>query len=134
MERPLRNKTAREVMRREFLVIEVNTSIAEAVRLMDQNNRGGCIVQNAIKDTVGIFTERDVLRKVVARGLDPVRATVSDVMTANIVFAQADDDAWELLRIMMEQNFRHLPVVEGRKLIGVISLKEFCRALVKETA
>lgn len=134
MERPLRNKKARDVMRREFLVVEVSTPIAEVVRLMDQNNRGGCVVQNAIKDTVGIFTERDLLRKVVSKGRDTVRTPVSDVMTANIVFAQADDDALELLHIMTEQNFRHLPVVDGRTLIGVISLKEFCRALVKEMA
>lgn len=129
MTRPLAGKTARELMEREFLTMEGDVMVAEAVRLMDERNKGGCLVKNAIGDTIGIFTERDVLRRVVAKGRDPVRTRIADVMTGDVVFAQAQDDAWELLCLMVQENFRHLPVVDGRQAVGIISLKGMCRAL-----
>ncbi len=125
----LAGKKARDIMYREYLTIEPDTTVASAVALMNERNKGGCIVQNAIHDTVGIFTERDLLRRVVGKNLDPVRTKVGDIMTADVVFAQADDDAWELMRVMLEANFRHLPVMDGRTVVGVISLRGFCRAL-----
>ncbi len=129
MSRPLVGKKARDLMEREFITIEGTVTVADAVRLMDERNKGGCIVKDAIGDTVGIFTERDVLRRVVAKRRDPVRTVVAEVMTADVVFAQAQDDAWELLCLMVQENFRHLPVVDGRQAVGVISLKGMCRAL-----
>lgn len=132
MGQPLGGKKAREVMRAQFLSVEPDATVADAVRLMHERNAGAVVVQSAIKDMVGIFTERDLLRRVVAGGKDPVRTRVRDVMTANVVCAQAEDDAWELLRVMLEANFRHLPVMDGRQLIGMVSLKEFCRGMIRE--
>ncbi len=129
MSRPLAGKKARELMERTFFTMEGDVTVADAVRLLDERNKGGCLVKNAIGDTIGIFTERDVLRRVVAKGRDPVRTRIDEVMTTDVVFAQAEDDAWELLCLMVQENFRHLPVVDGRQAVGIISLKGLCRAL-----
>lgn len=132
MAHPLYGKKAKDVMRTKFLSAESDATIATVVQIMNDTNAGAVVIFNAIKDMVGIFTERDLLRRVVAKGLDPVRTPVRDIMTSSVVCAQAEDDAWELLKVMLEANFRHLPVMEGRKLVGMVSLKEFCRWVVKE--
>lgn len=132
MGRPLQGKQARHIALREFLTVEPQTVVADAVRQMAESNKGGCVVLSAIGDMVGMFTERDLMRRVVAKRQDPAQLKVEQVMTPDVVCAQADDDAWELLRVMLEANFRHLPVMDGRKLIGMISLKEFCRSMLKE--
>jgi CBS domain-containing protein len=128
----LTGQCARDLMEREFLTCEAETTVSEAVKLMDARNKGGCLIQSAIRDIVGIFTERDLLRRVVAVGRDPVQTRLGDVMTGDIVCAQANDDAGELLRLMLQENFRHLPVMDGRQAVGIISLKGLGRALIEE--
>lgn len=125
-------KCARDVMRRQALMVEATATVSEVVRAMNERRVGACIVVSAIQDAIGIFTERDLMHRVVGRGLNPVTTKVIDVMTANLVCAQANDDAWELLVTMVEANFRHLPVMDGRTLIGMVSMKEFARALARE--
>jgi CBS domain-containing protein len=131
--RSLQGKFAVDLMEKEFLIVEPDTSVADAVRLMDERNKGGCFVQSAIRDIVGLFTERDLLRRVVAKGRDPVRTKVSEVMTDSVVCAQTKDDAWELLSLMIQENFRHLPVMDGRQVVGILSLKGLGRAVVEES-
>lgn len=132
MPHPLTGRFARDIMRREALTMEATATVAEAVRAMSERNVGGCVIVSAIQDAIGIFTERDLIHRVVAKGLNPVTTRILDVMTPNCICAQANDDAWELLTTMVEANFRHLPVMDGRRLIGIISMKEFCKYLVSE--
>ena len=85
-------KTLRGIMREGFLfTVQRNTTVAAAVRTMAANNIG--IV--AVVDTdrlCGVFSERDVVQRVVDRGLDPARTRVADVMTSSLVVADADED------------------------------------------
>lgn len=116
---------AKEIMTKEILSVEKETSVFDAVALMDKNNIGALVIVNAINDPLGIFTERDLLRRVVAKGLDPRKTKIEKVMTPGLVCAQANDDAKTLLQAMFDNNFRHLPVLDGRKLVGILSLKDF---------
>lgn len=129
----LAGKKARDMMRRTVLPIDSGCTVAEAVGIMTQRGFGACVVINAIQDAVGIFTERDLMCRVVAKGLNPVTTKITDVMSPEIVTAQVEDDAWELLTTMVGANFRHLPVMDGRALVGIVSMKEFCRAVIKAT-
>ncbi len=78
----------------------------------------------------GIFTERDVLRAA-ASGSDLTSSPVSEWMTNDPVTADADMDADEATEIMMSRGFRHLPVVEGKTLIGIVSLRDILRTRVR---
>lgn len=122
---------ARDVMRKAVLSIDETASVLDAVQQMDRHNVGAMVVMSAIKDALGIFTERDLLRRVVALGKSPQSTRITDVMTPGFVCAQAADNALELLKVMVEHNFRHLPVMDGRKLVGIVSTRDLYTKLVK---
>lgn len=125
------NPTAKEIMTAEILSVEPNLTVQEAAEMMDKSNIGAVVVLSPIKDLIGIFTERDLLKKIVARKKDPAKTKIQEVMTREVMVAQAKDSTWELLEVMARGNFRHLPVVDGRKLVGIISLKDCCDSLLQ---
>jgi CBS domain-containing protein len=75
-------------------------------------------------ELVGIFSERDIMNRVVAVGRTPGHTAVSEVMTANPRAVSADESVEECLFIMQEFGFRHLPIVDGRELKGLVSLRD----------
>ena len=77
---------------------------------------------------VGIFTERDLLTRVVAYGLDPATTRVGEVMTKELVVAEADEDYEAALEKMKDCNCRHLPVVDQHRLLGVVSMRDLLLA------
>lgn len=131
MNQILESLNARDVMRQAVLSIDETASVLDAVQQMDRHNVGAMVVMSAIKDALGIFTERDLLRRVVALGKSPQSTRITDVMTPGFVCAQASDNALELLKVMVEHNFRHLPVMDGRKLVGIVSTRDLYTKLVK---
>lgn len=127
----MKNVIAKEIMTEEILSVELSISVQEAVELMEKHNIGSVVVLDAIKDLRGIFTERDLLRRVVAKGKNTKTTKIKEVMTPKVMVAQATDNAWDLLEVMQREKFRHLPVVDGRKLVGIISLKDFYDCLLQ---
>lgn len=122
-------KHVADLMISNVFMVEEETSVLEAVHLMAQNNIGAVIVMSPIQDPVGIFTERDLLKRVIAHDLDPAKTPVSKVMTPKFVCIQKTDDVDDLPGIMVEGNFRHIPVVDGRKLVGILSMRDVLRSL-----
>jgi CBS domain-containing protein len=90
---------------------------------MARNNIGAVPVMDGTR-LVGIFSERDVINRVVAKNLGPALTKVSDVMTTNIVVADVDETHEDCLKKMKQANCRHLPVVDGQTLVGMISLRD----------
>lgn len=127
----LETLNARDVMKKNVLSIDETAPVLDAVKLMDRHNVGAMVVMSAIKDALGIFTERDLLRRVVAVGKSPQSTRITEVMTPGFVCAQATDNALELLKVMVENNFRHLPVMDGRKLVGIVSTRDLYSKIVK---
>jgi CBS domain-containing protein len=82
----------------------------------------------------GIFTERDVLARVVAAGLDPNDTALGGVMTPNPDTVAPNDSALEALRRMSERGYRHLPVVDGNQLVGIVSIRDLYTAVNEELA
>jgi CBS domain-containing protein len=101
-------------------------SVFDAVAEMNRHRIGAIVI---LKDDrlVGMFTERDVLRRVVGAGLDPRRALVSEVMTADVITIGPDATLDETTAIFTEKRCRHLPVVENEKLLGLISIGDITR-------
>jgi CBS domain-containing protein len=117
---------ANEIMTKDVLSVDENTSVKEAVQIMAKHNVGALIVQTP-KPTFGIFTQGDLVARVIAEGKDLERTKIRDVMTETVQCAQAEDSIDELTKIMYEQNVRYLPVMDGRKLVGIISTTDLFR-------
>jgi CBS domain-containing protein len=107
--------------RRDLLKASPNISIAEAGRRMAKKNVGAMAVIDRGGHLIGIFTERDIVFRVVAQQLDLNTTSVGDVMTRSVHTIDADETFGRALLIMHDNKFRHLPVLEHGKLIGMIS-------------
>jgi len=108
---------------RRVYSVEANRTVLEAARYMMEHNVGAVpVLRNG--ELVGILSERDIMNRVVAVGRTPGTTAVSEVMTANPRAVPADETIEECLFIMREFGFRHLPIVEGKDLKGLVSLRD----------
>jgi CBS domain-containing protein len=113
-----------EILRdHRVLSVDAEQSVIETVRLMTEFNIGAVPVLRD-GELVGIFSERDLMRRVVAGGRSPGMTKVSEVMTSKPQTVSADADIEDCITLMREAGFRHLPVVDGNKLRGLISLRD----------
>lgn len=111
---------------RNVYSVSSTVTIFEAVAEMNRNRVGSVLVIDGGK-LVGIFTERDVLRRVVGAGVDPKTTMVADVMTAGVMTISPEATIDETMRIFTEKRCRHLPVVDNGKLVGTISIGDITR-------
>lgn len=100
-----------------------------AAALKMRAQRVGCVVVVEGKKIAGIFTERDLLNRVVAEGLDPSAVTVADVMTPNPITIEASDPLNKAFSLLADGRFRHLPVTEKGELAGICSLTDLAKVL-----
>lgn len=121
--------TLEEIMTREVFTTTRDTPVAEVATSMLKGGFGSAVVMEG-SWLIGIFTERDVLRAA-ASGTDLTSSPVSEWMTSDPVTADQDTDADEAAEIMMSQGFRHLPVVEGETLTGIVSLRDILRVRIR---
>jgi len=116
--------TLRELVKdRRLYSVDASRTVLEAARYMMEHNVGAVpVLRNG--DLTGILSERDIMNRVVAVGRTPGTTAVSEVMTANPRAVNADESIEECLFIMREFGFRHLPIVEGKELKGLVSLRD----------
>jgi CBS domain-containing protein len=105
----------------------------EAARLMTEHKLGAIMVGEESM-LQGIFTERDLMTKVVAAGRDPDSVRIADVMTRNPDTISPDETARGALEQMNRKNYRHLPVVDQGKLVAIVSARDVYAALLRELA
>ena len=126
--------TVRDVLAgkgRETVTLPRTATVLEAARVMDA--RGiGCIVVAEGRTLEGIFTERDVLRRVVAAGRDPATTLLGDVMTTRLMTCTSAASLDECANVMSERGFRHLPVLDEQGLCGVVSSRDVLASRVAE--
>jgi CBS domain-containing protein len=109
--------------------VSPDATVTEAVHLMNRHNVGAVAVMHGER-LVGIFTERDVLRRVIDNRLDPDETQVSRVMTEQLVYATPQMTVGEALVVVNAKNCRHLPVLDGDNLVGVISVRDLINVVV----
>ncbi len=102
------------------------TPVLDAVRKMNRERIGALLVCET-GEMVGIFTERDVLIRIVDEGRDPTTTRVVDVMTSKVVAVRPDTPVEEAMAIISERRFRHLPVLDQGALVGVVSSGDLTR-------
>lgn len=98
--------------------------VDEAARRMRLFNIGAIVVVDERGRVIGIATERDITRKVVAERRDPATARLRDIMTGNPDTLAPDDTARDALDLMRIRGYRHLPVVDGERLVGIVSARD----------
>ena len=108
-----------------------NASVYEAIELMAEKSVGALVVLEDDR-TVGIISERDYARKVVLKERSSTETKVSEIMTTSIVYARPDQTVEECLSKMTEERIRHLPIQEGEKLIGMLSIGDLVKATIAE--
>ena len=119
-----------EAMSRELTTVGPETTIAEAASLMSQRRVGSTLVVEG-DQLVGIFTERDTLRAV-SHDASAMREPLQHWMTRRPRTITPDADVDDALKVMVEGHFRHLPVTEGSRLVGMLSMRDVSRVSVEE--
>ncbi|MFC1639998.1 CBS domain-containing protein [Gemmatimonadota bacterium] len=105
-------------------------SVLDAIKTMQDRKVGALLVVEDGKP-VGIFTERDVMTRVVSREFNPAETSVSEVMTKNLVAVCPDTTVQQAMAIVTEKRCRHLPVMDGDELLGVVSSGDLMHWVVK---
>jgi CBS domain-containing protein len=108
---------------KELVTAPGSMTVSEAARLMKEKHQGSVLIVEGEK-LAGIFTERDTLFRVIAEGRDPKTTRLAEVMTRNPKTIHPDKPFPDALQIMREGGFRHVPVVEGDKPVGMISARD----------
>ncbi len=111
--------------------VSPTSSVLEAIQLMNVRKIGALLVTEK-GCPVGMFTERDVLTRVVPPGRDAARTTVEEVMSTDLIVIRPDTSVENAMRIVTEKKRRHLPVVEEGRLLGMISIGDLTRWMVRE--
>ncbi len=108
-----------------------NQMVIEALELMTARNIGAVMVMESDR-LVGIFSERDYARKGILQDRKAKNTPVSEVMTANVFTVSPQDSIENCMQMMSEKKFRHLPVLEGSQVVGLISISDVVTAIIHE--
>ena len=103
--------------------------VFEAIQLMAEKNVGALLVIKG-KKLVGIFSERDYTRKVFVRGKSSKETRVDEIMSSNVTVTHPNEGVDDCLRLMTDKHIRHLPVLEGDKIVGVISIGDLVKHVI----
>lgn len=106
--------------------IPIQSSVIDAVKIMVGHDVGALPVLDGTR-LVGVFSERDLMKRVIVQGLDPRTTKISEVMTREIWAADVKDDHTVAMKIMSEQRIRHLPILDNGSLVGFLSLRDLLR-------
>lgn len=125
--------TVRDILRKkgyEVYRIAPEATVFEALNLMAEHNIGALLVTTGEKID-GIVSERDCIRKVDVKGRIARDTKISEIMTRDVITVEADQPLEECMGLMIDKNIRHLPVCEGTKLLGLLSVRDVLREVVE---
>jgi CBS domain-containing protein len=105
--------------------------VLEAIRLMAEHGVGALLVMQGEK-LIGVVSERDYARKVILKGRASNETPVSQIMSSPVLTVHAEQSVHDCMRIMSENRIRHLPVVDGERVVGVLSIGDLVRAVLEE--
>tara|TARA_R110002126_G_scaffold64660_3_gene165545 strand:+ start:1084 stop:1512 length:429 start_codon:yes stop_codon:yes gene_type:complete len=112
--------------------IAASETIAEAADFLAGNRIGAVMVSSATKQIAGILSERDIVRAISEHGKDVIDQPISNFMTENVKTFKSSNTIQEVMELMTNGGFRHLPIVEDDELIGIISIRDVIRHRMNE--
>lgn len=115
----------------DLFSVAQTVNVAEAVHEMNAHKVGAVLVMDGSR-LAGIFTERDVLKRVVGAGVDPRQTSVTDVMTADVITIAPTATVQQVLDLFTQKRCRHLPVLEEGRLLGLISIGDVSRWMANQ--
>lgn len=124
--------TVRDMIRKkgsEVFSIDPEASVFDALTIMSTNNTGALMVLKG-KNVEGILSERDCVRKVELLGKSARNTRVGEIMTSKVIYVEAGQPLEECMALMIDKNIRHLPVFEGKELLGLISVRDVLKEMV----
>ena len=117
---------------RKIWTISKDQSVRQALILMSENNIGAIIIIDNNDFPIGIFSERDYARKIVLKGKSSKDTLLDEVMTKELVTVTKNYKIDQCMEIMNEKGIRHLPVLENKKIVGIISIRDVLKIMMKE--
>ena len=115
-----------EAMIKNVITLQRDVSAYDAVKLMNEN-RIGCLVVLQYGQVVGIITERDMLERVLEKCKNPKETNVTEIMTKRVIVGKPDMQLVEAAKLMFEKKVKKLPIVEGNRLVGLVTLTDLAR-------
>ena len=116
---------------REVWAIQPEASVFDAIQLMAEKKVGALVVADGDKP-VGIISERDYARKVILKGKSSQATPITDIMTTPVICTRLDHTVEECMALMTEKHIRHLPVLDGEQLVGIISIGDLVKIIIAE--
>jgi CBS domain-containing protein len=116
----------------EIYSVRPNATVYAALELMAEKNIGAVVVTDEEGKIHGIFSERDFARKMIIKGRSANTTKVKEIMTTIVVSVNPDTRIHECMALMTEKRIRHLPVLHGEKLIGVVSIGDVVKSMLSE--
>ena len=117
---------------RQIWTISKDQSVRQALVLMSEKNIGAIIIVDNNDFPVGIFSERDYARKIILKGKNSKDTLLDEVMTKELITVTRDYKIEQCMEIMTEKRIRHLPVLENKKIVGIISIGDVLKIMIKE--
>lgn len=115
----------------DLATMPASQSVFEASQLMTEKSIGAILIMDG-DSLEGIFTERDLLNRVVSKGLDPKKISISQVMTPHVVTVDVNDTLESCYEKMQETRARHVPIVDGGRVIGIVTMRNLLEWLWRE--
>ncbi|MBA2238530.1 MAG: CBS domain-containing protein [Lysobacter sp.] len=115
----------------EIFAIGPDTPVIDAVRMMAEKHIGALLVMDGGR-LVGILSERDYARKIVLQGRSSASTAVREIMTADVITVSPDDTCDHCMQLVTNRRIRHLPVVVGTRVIGVLSIGDLVKAVIED--
>ncbi len=132
MTKTFKNKTVQKLMIENVKTLTPESTVGEAVKIMKEGGIG-CVLIMKKKRIGGIFSERDLLVRVVGEGLDPDTTEIKSVMTKTVVTTTLDSSLENALLLSSTRNIRHIPIVDNKnELLGILSIKDLMGELLEE--
>ena len=117
---------------RQIWTISKDQSVKQALVLMSEKNIGAIIIVDNNDFPIGIFSERDYARKIILKGKSSKDTLLDEVMTKELITVTRDYKIDQCMEIMNEKRIRHLPVLENKKIVGIISIGDVLKIMIKE--
>ena len=117
---------------RQIWTISKDQRVMQALILMSEKNIGAIIIVDNNDFPIGIFSERDYARKIILKGKNSKETLLNEVMTKELITVTRDYKIDQCMEIMIEKKIRHLPVLEDKKIIGIISIGDLLKIMIKE--